>query len=152
MSYDIKMLDLSDQPTLGMRSIMPVEKLPEFFGKAYGGVMAYLGELGEYPSGMPFAAYHNLDMDALDIEAGFPVSKKFEGKGEIRAGTIPAGKFISTMHVGSYDSVKDAYYALIQWAKQKGFETTGISYEYYLNDPSSDPSIIPETEVRIQLK
>ncbi len=152
MSYEIKLLDLPDQPTLGMRAIMPVGKLPEFFGKAYGGVMAYLGDLGEYPSGMPYAAYFNLDMDALDIEAGFPVSKPFEGRDEIKPGVIPAGKYNSTLHVGSYDSVKVAYDALVLWAKENGYEPSGISYEYYLNDPSSDPSIIPETEVRIQLK
>ena len=152
MSYEIKLLDLPDQPTLGMRAVMPVGKLPEFFGKAYGGVMTYLGELGEYPTGMPFAAYFNLDMNALDIEAGFPVSKVFEGRDDIKPGIIPAGKYASTLHVGSYDSVKVAYDALVQWAKENAFEPSGISYEYYLNDPSSDPSIIPETEVRFQLK
>lgn len=114
MSYEVKLLELPDQPTLGMRSILSVEKLPEFFVKAYGGIMAYLGELGEYPSGMPYAAYFNLDMDALDMEAGFPVSKEFEGRGEIIPGIIPAGKYASTLHTGSYDSVKAAYDALVQ--------------------------------------
>jgi effector-binding domain-containing protein len=152
MSYEIRLLDLPDQPTLGMRAIMPVEKLPEFFGKAYGGVIAYLAELGDTPSGMPFAAYCNLDMNALDIEAGFPVAKILEGKGEIKAGIISAGKYVSTLHQGSYESVKIAYAALILWVKENGYEPSGISYEYYLNDPSSDPSIIPETEVRVQLK
>jgi effector-binding domain-containing protein len=152
MSYEIKLLELPDQPTLAMRSIMPVGKLPEFFGKAYGGVMAYLGESGEYPAGMPFGAYYNLDMNALDVEAGFPVAKKFEGKGEIKPGVISGGKFITTIHVGAYDAVKVAYDALAQWAKENGYEPTGIAYEYYLNDPSSDPSIIPETEIRFPLK
>jgi len=131
---------------------MPVGKLPEFFGKAYGGVMTLLGEIGEYPSGMPYAAYFNLNMNALDVEAGFPVSKVIEARDEIKSGIIPAGKYISTLHVGSYDSVKVAYDALVLWAKENGFEPSGISYEYYLNDPSSDSSIIPETEVRFQLK
>ena len=47
MDYVMKMLDLHDQPTLTMRAIYPVEKLPEFFGIAYNGVMTYLQELGE---------------------------------------------------------------------------------------------------------
>ncbi|MCX6827162.1 MAG: GyrI-like domain-containing protein [candidate division Zixibacteria bacterium] len=152
MSYEIKLLELPDQPTLVMRSIMPVGKLPEFFGKAYGGIMAYLGDLGEYPTGMPFCAYYNLDMNALDVEAGFPVAKKFEGKGEIKPNVIPGGKFISTIHIGAYDSVQPAYDSLVQWAKDNGIEPTGIAYEYYLNDPSSDPSIKPETEIRFPLK
>jgi effector-binding domain-containing protein len=152
MSYEIKMLELPDQPTLVMHSIMPVGKLPEFFGKAYGGIMAYLGELGEYPAGMPFCAFFNLDMNALDVEAGFPVAREFEGKEEVKSGIIPAGKYISTIHVGDYDAVKPAYDALTQWAKDHGYESTGIAYEYYLNDPSADPTVKPETEIRYPIK
>jgi effector-binding domain-containing protein len=152
MSYEIKLLELPDQSTLVMRSTLPVDKLPEFFGKAYGGIMAYLGELGEYPAGMPFGAFFNLDMDALDVEAGFPVARKFEGKGEIKSGIIPAGKYISTIHIGGYDAVKPAYDALAQWAKDHGYEPSGIAYEYYLNDPSADPTVKPETEIRFPIK
>jgi effector-binding domain-containing protein len=152
MSYEIKLLELPDQPTLVIRSMLPVGKLPEFFGKAYGGIMTYLTELGEYPAGMPFGAYFNLDMNALEIEAGFPVARKLEGKGEIKAGMIPGGKFLSTTHIGAYDTMKPAYEALAQWAKAKGYEPTGVAYEYYLNDPSSDPLIKAETEIRFPIK
>ena len=152
MSYEIKLIELPDQPTLTMHTTIAVEKLPEFFGKAYGGIMAYLGELGEYPSGMPFGAYYNLDMSALDVEAGFPVSKALPGKGEVAATVIPGGKFITTIHKGAYDSVEPAYNALAEWAKQNGYEPTGVAYEFYLNDPSENPSIVPETEIRYPLK
>ncbi len=152
MAYEIKLLDLPDQFTLGVRSIMPAGKLPEFFGKAFGGIMTYLGDLGENPSGMPYAAYFNLDMNAIDIEAGFPVAKKIAGRAEIKPGIIPAGKFVSTLHIGSYETLNIAYDALVLWAKENSYEPSGVSYEYYLNDPSSDPSILPETEIRIQLK
>jgi effector-binding domain-containing protein len=114
--------------------------------------MSYLSELGEYPAGMPFGAYFNLDMAALDVEAGFPVAKKIEGRNEIKSGVIPGGKFISTIHVGSYDSVKPAYDTLAKWAEDNGYEPTGVAYEYYLNDPTLDPSIKPETEIRLPLK
>jgi effector-binding domain-containing protein len=152
MSYEIKLLELPDQPTLVMRSILLVDKLPEFFGKAYGGGMTYLSGLGNYPAGMPFGAYYNLDMNTMDVEAGFPVARVFEGEGDIIASVIPGGKFISTIHLGSYDSMKPAYDALAKWAKDNGYEPTGIAYEYYLNDPSADPSIKAETEIRFPLK
>ncbi len=152
MEYLIKILDLHDQPTLTMRAIYPVEKLPEFFGIAYSGVMAYLQELGETPAGMPFGAYYNLDMSALDVEAGFPVARVLPGKGESSASIIPGGKYISTLHIGSYDSMEPAYGALTEWAKKNSYEPTGIAYEYYLNDPSKNPDIIPETEIRLPVK
>ena len=148
MNYEIKLLELPDQPTLVMRAIVSVGKLPEFFGKAYRGIMSYLGELGENHAGMPFDAYFNIDMNALDVEAGFPVARDIKGKGDIKAGIIPGGKFISTIHIEAYDSIKPAYYALAQWAKDNGYESTGVAYEYYLNDPTADPFIKPETEIR----
>jgi effector-binding domain-containing protein len=152
MSYEIKLMELPDQLALTMRTTLAVEKLPEFFGKAFGGIMAYLEEMKEYPSGMPFGAYYNLDMRALDVEAGFPVSKTLASKGEIKATVIPGGKYISTIHKGAYDTVQPAYDALAAWAKQHGYETTGVAYEYYLNDPNEDPSIVAETEIRFALK
>jgi len=152
MTYDIKLLDLPDQPALAMRAVMPVEKLPEFFGKAYGAIMARLTALGEYPAGMPFGAYYNLDMTALDVAAGFPVSKMIPDEGDLKCILIPAGKYVSTIHRGPYDSVAPAYDALTEWAKANGYEPTGIAYEYYLNDPSADPSVVAETEIRFPIK
>ena len=152
MAYEIKLISLQDQPVLVVRETLPVEKLPEFFGRAYGSIMAYLSQLGEQPTGMPFGAYYNLDMSALDVAAGFPVSKKLPEQEEIQSQIIPGSDFISTIHAGAYDSVSPAYDALTQWAKANNRETTGVAYEYYLNDPSSDPSIIPETEIRLPLK
>lgn len=152
MSYEIKILELPDQPTLVMRTTTSVEKLPEFFSRAYSGIMAYLGELSEQPSGMPFCAYFNLDMSALKVEAGFPVSRSIEGKGDLEAGMIPGGRYISTVHEGAYDKVQPAYDALTEWAEENGEEPTGIAYEYYLNDPSEGPEVVPLTEIRLHLK
>jgi effector-binding domain-containing protein len=152
IKYIIKLIELHDQHTLTMRAIYPVEKLPEFFGIAYGGVMAYLQEFSEAPAGIPFGVYHNLDMSALDVEAGFPVARVLPGKGEISASIIPGGKYTSTTHIGSYDSVQPAYDALTEWAKKNGYEPSGIAYEYYLNNPTANPDIIPETEIRFPVK
>jgi hypothetical protein len=57
--------------------------------------MAYPPEIGEYPAGMPFAAYNNLYINAMDVEAGFPVTRKLEGKADIKPSRIPGGKFLS---------------------------------------------------------
>ena len=152
MDYEIKLLDLPAQPVLIMRAVLPVEKLPEFFGKAFGGVMAYLEEIGEAPAGMPFGAYYNLDMSALEVEAGFPVARKLADRGEIQCKEIPAGKFISTVHHGAYDTMVPAYEAMTEWAKANQLEPSGVAYEYYLNDPGADPSIVAETEVRFPVK
>ena len=151
MDYKCKLLELPDQPVLIMKTTTAAKNLPEFFGKAFGGIMEFLGKLGQKPAGMPFGAYYNMDMENLEVEAGWPVEQKIEGKGEIISSKIPGGKFASTIHVGSYDSVGPAYEALEKWAKDQGFEPTGVAYEYYLNDPSEE-GVEPETEIRYSLK
>lgn len=152
MEYKIKVMEFEAQPTLTMRETQPVDKLPEFFGKAFGGVMAYLEELGRPPGGMPFGKYYNLDMQALDIEAGFPVMEKLPGKGDILSSEIPAGTYISTIHEGPYDKMEPAYDALKDWAEKNGYAMDWIAYEYYLNDPTEGEGIIPLTEVRFPVK
>ena len=152
MSYVIKLITMQDQPVLVVRDTLSAEKLPDFFGRSYGSIMAYMSEMGVQPAGMPFGAFYNLDMSALDVAAGFPVSKMVPGKEDIRCEVIPGGDYITTIHCGAYDSVSPAYDALAKWADENNRETTGVAYEYYLNDPSSAPSIIPETEIRLPLK
>jgi effector-binding domain-containing protein len=152
MSYEIKLLELPDQPTLSIRATQAVGELPQFFGRVYGSIMQYLTEIGQAPTGMPFAAYHNLDMQHMDVEAGFPVAKVLPERDEIKASSIPGGKFLSTIHIGSYESCETAYNALTEWAKQHGMEPTGLTYEYYLNDPNQDPPVQPQTEIRFPLK
>jgi hypothetical protein len=44
---------------------------------------AYLKELDEYLAYVPYVAYHNMDMQNLDIEIGFPVAKELESKNDI---------------------------------------------------------------------
>ena len=124
---------------------------PALFGRVYGEIMQYLGELGEYPAGMPFAAYHNLDMQNLDIEVGFPVARKLDGRGEIQASEFPGGRLASVMHVGPYDALTSAYNALAQWVKEQGLEPTGVSYELYYDPPETPPQDI-RTEIIFPLK
>ena len=150
MGYKIKLMNLPAQPTLTIRETNPVEKLPGFFGKAFGGVMGYLQEIGETPGGMPFGKYYNVDMHALDVEAGFPVTRPIPGKGSVAAGEIPAGSYISTVHAGPYDTVEPAYQALTDWAEKNGYTPTGIAFEYYLNDPSEGEGITPDYELDLE--
>jgi effector-binding domain-containing protein len=108
-------------------------------GQTYGAIARYLAELGEQPAGAPFAAYYNMDMQDLDVEIGFPVTRPLRGKGEIHPGEIPGGLMASVMHIGPYPDCGLAYEALTQFVKDQGHTATGVAYEMYLNDPSVTP-------------
>jgi effector-binding domain-containing protein len=124
---------------LAIRFRAPVPDLPRHFGRVYGAIMQYLEELGEPHTGAAFAAYYDMDMQNLDIEAGFPVSRPLPGKGEIQSGEIPAGTYAICHYTGPYDGVGPAYEELTQYVKEKGYAVGGVCYEWFLNGPDVPP-------------
>jgi effector-binding domain-containing protein len=101
--------------------------------------MRRLGELNEHPAGPPFAIYYDLEMDGMDVEAGFPVASQLEGHGEVRAGTLPGGTFCTGSHVGSYEQLATTWEAINTFAAEQGYERAGPSIEFYLNSPEEVP-------------
>jgi effector-binding domain-containing protein len=151
MVYQCELKQQVAQPALTVRTRAAVQDLPQLFGKTYGAIMQYLGELGEQPVGAPFAAYYNMDMQNLDIEIGFPVAHKLAGKAEIQASEFPGGRLATTLHIGPYDQCGSAYEALTQWITTNGYEAAGTAYEIYFSDPSTPPQEM-RTEIVFPLK
>jgi effector-binding domain-containing protein len=152
MSYECELIERNSQPVLSIRARGAVKDLPSILGRSYGTIGAYLGRMGQQPAGAPFMAYHNQDMQNLDMEIGFPVVKKLPGQGEIQAGEIPGGKAVRCLHVGPYDTIEPAYEAVGQWMQSKGYECTGVCYEMYLNDPQQTPPDKLQTQILFPVK
>ncbi|SHI44584.1 GyrI-like domain-containing protein [Lutispora thermophila] len=143
MDYKIELTEQPAQPVLSIRTRTSVGNLPKELGRAYQTIAEYLNEIGEQPAGAPFTAYYNMDMENLDVEIGFPVSKVLEGKDEIKASQIPSGKQVSCMHQGSYEASVAAYDVMSKWVMEKGYVPTGVAYEFYFNSPVE----VPESEL-----
>ena len=152
MSYKCEVKEQTTQPTLVIRTRVSVQDLPQTLGEAYGAIAQYLGELGEQPAGPPFVAYHNMDMQNLDVEIGIPVSRKLADRDDIQAGEIPGGKAATCLYVGPYAEIELAYTALSEWMKDNGYKATGVAYEMYLNDPEETPPQELQTQIAFPLK
>ncbi len=135
MPYNCELVEQEPQPALSIRTTTSIKNLPQELGKAYGAIGQYLGQLGEQPAGAPYAAYFNWDMSNLEVEIGFPVSSSLPDKDEIKAAELPGGKLARCLYTGPYKEIEPAYNALTAWVKEHGYEATGVSYEFYLNDP-----------------
>jgi len=135
MSYHCELVNQPAQPTLSIRTTTSIKELPQELGRAYGAIGQYMAEIGEQPSGAPYAAYYTFDMESMDIEIGFPVASNLPGKGEIQSGEIPAGRIAQCLYTGPYNKIEPAYNALTAYVEQQGDEATGVAYEFYLNDP-----------------
>ena len=68
MSYNCQIIEREEQPVLSIRTHAAVQDISNVLGRAYGAIAHYLEELGESPSGAPFAGYYNMDMQNLDLE------------------------------------------------------------------------------------
>jgi effector-binding domain-containing protein len=132
---DIALFEHKEMDTLVVRTTARVQDLPMLIGRTYGNLAAYLAELNELIADMPFVAYHNMDMQALDVELGFPVARKLPGKGEIQAGIIPGGPMVSCLFQGPYRELQTVYTEMAKWIQEKGHIPTGVAYECYCNGP-----------------
>lgn len=130
---NFEVLSKREQPTLTIRTRTKVENLPALIGESYGKMAGYLKELGEFLSDVPFVAYHNMDMQDLDVEIGFPVSKELSGKDDIQPSTISEGKVVFCMYRGPYSEMEPTYHEMAKWIEENDFKATGAAYEHYYN-------------------
>lgn len=140
------------QPVLSIRTTSAADNLQPAHADAYARIAEHLQSLGEHPSGPTFTIYYTMDMDKLDIEMGFSVAKELPGKGDIRANTIAAAKVATCIHTGPYTEIGESYNTLSHWLGEQGLEATGISYEFYLNDPLTTAPEDLETRIEFPLK
>ena len=101
----------------------------------FGEVADYLRELDVEPAGPPFACYHSIGAEELDVEAGFPVDRTVPSRWEIRAVRLDGGPAVITTHTGAYEPVTYAEAALRGWLAKQCLEAVGPLIEVHLADP-----------------
>ena len=124
------------QPYLGIRA--PVTNgIRSFADSAFPELFGWLASHGVAPGGPPFLRYHEVarDGEPLDVEAGVPVESRAHDElaardsasrdDRVRASTLPAGDYLTLLHVGPYRSdslpdLGDARAALVAWADDNG--------------------------------
>jgi len=149
---NIEMIEQTAQPVLMIKKNTSMDMLPKIIGESYMKISAYLNELGETPKDAPYTAYYNLDMKNLNVELGFPVSRIFPEKDDIKAGEIPAGKAVTAMYNGPYSGMEEPYNEIFKWIEENGYSATGVYYEYYYNSPNEVPESELLTKIIIPVK
>src|SRR6478736_4678361 len=70
-------IHITEQAVAVVRERVPMDALTGFFGRAFGAVMAAVQMQGASPAGPPFALYHGIPGETVDVEAGFPIAGRF---------------------------------------------------------------------------
>lgn len=134
----ISQITLTHQPgvhTLTIRkTINFMEEFSDFAGYSFDKIAKYLDSVNELPGGAPIVCFHNMDLESLDVEVGFPVASPVSGKDDIAGNSIPAQKVVSAIDLGPYEKQDPTLEELFAWIQSKGYEMKGGIYYQYLND------------------
>jgi effector-binding domain-containing protein len=80
-------------------------------------VYAWLGAHGVAPAGPPFLRYNVIDMmRQLEIDNGVPVAAPVDVDGDMIAGAIPAGRYVTVTHTGHPSELVGVTKALLDWS------------------------------------
>ena len=132
-------IHVTEQAVAVVRERVPMDSLTGFFGRAFGAVMAAVQMQGASPAGPPFALYHGVPGESVDVEAGFPIAGHFHGTGEVASGTLPDTDAFEAIHSGPYDTLRTTYDAIRQRMEDSGATPGAMMWEYYLSDPEKQP-------------
>jgi len=151
----IEVTDQNPQIAVAIKkTAVNMDNLHEAIDEICARLLAYLSEQGTEMSGAPYLAYMNAndDFSQFDIEWGFPVAEPVPVSGEFYMSQTHEGKAITATHKGSYNDLETTYYAIMDYAKENSLESTGIYYDYYLNDPDETPESELLTQVLFPIK
>jgi len=118
-----------------------MDNMADAMDKGYKELWDYLIKLGKQASGPPYCAYTNCseDFSIFDLEMGIPVAEAVPVQGEICLGKTHEGKAVCTTYKGPYKEIEAAYTALMEYLPKNSLESTGVYYDFYLNNPADTP-------------
>lgn len=152
MTIECKIVERPTLYALAIHAHSPQSELSQLFDRAYGSIMQHIAQLGQPMAGAPYAAYYNMDMSNLELDAGIPTATLLNGAGEIQAKTIPATRAVTAVHVGPYQTLSDTYKVIWEYIAQHGLQPTGVAYEFYVDDPTEVAPEALKTEIVFPLR
>ncbi len=135
------------QPYVALARATTMDSLASAVDEGFPEIFGWLAARGAKPAAAPFVRYQSVEAGgALEIELGVPVAFELPGEGHIRAGTLPAGDYVTLLHLGRYDGLVAANAALQDWGREHGvtWARDGDSrwrarVEHYLTNPVEEP-------------
>jgi effector-binding domain-containing protein len=140
---DPQIVELPSETVAVVRSVVPMDALKAFFGEAYGRIAGAVPAAGGRLAGPPFAWYHGMPGDTVDVSAGFVVAGDVhEPDGGVHVVERPGGRALVAVHEGSYDGLGGTWAELASAAVARGWQGRDDFWEEYLTEPTGDDSAL----------
>jgi effector-binding domain-containing protein len=115
-------------------------------GPLFGEIYKYLAKKFVFkPAGPPLMLCHDgeyKDHD-VDVEIAVPINKKIKESDRVKVYELPGlEQAACTIHKGPYNTVSEAYNAIMPWCEANGYEPISPCREIYFTNPNDtkDPS------------
>lgn len=128
-----------EQPYAALARSGPLDALPAAIDAGFPRLLSWLGARGVAPSGPPFIRYVVWDPDAgFEIELGAPVADGVAADGEVTVAALPAGRYLTYVHVGAYRATSArwegrdlaaAHDHVNRWARERGLAFAHLERE-----------------------
>jgi effector-binding domain-containing protein len=152
MALEFAITSVEARPAASIRLTTTTDKLGQIMGQLFGEIMGAVQPTGVAQAGMPFARYHEMKSDEVDVECGIPLSAAIETSGRVVATELSGGRVATVTHVGPYDQLGTTWQSIMGWVKSEGLTQTGAPWEEYVDDPTKvDPSQL-RTEIYVPVQ
>lgn len=120
-------------PFVSIRRQFTYEALSDEMAMLYDQLIA-AGTDGKFEiAGHPFAIYHSLGEERVDVECGFPVREQVPGIGIIRSAMFEETDCAILEYTGDYTTLEAGHTAIQEWITVRGFELSGPPMEIYVS-------------------
>lgn len=134
-SYDVVMKKVSPQGVASLRDIVPT----------YADITRLFEELCPYLEkheakwvGPPLAIYYDCEYKEkdVDMEVAVPIQGDLPATERIKVGELPGiEQTACIIYQGPYEKIHEAYFFMMKWLEENGYEITGPDREVYLVGP-----------------
>jgi len=124
-------------------------------GPLFGEVFKYLAKKFVFkPAGPPMMLCHDPEYKErdVDVEIAVPINKKVKESDRVKVYELPGIEAACTIHKGPYDSVSEAYSAIMSWCEANGCEPVVPCREVYFSGPNDKDPSKNITEVQFAVK
>jgi effector-binding domain-containing protein len=151
-AYEVVIKKVDRQTVVSVRDVIPTYG---DVGRLFGEVFGYLGSQGVNPIGPPLAICHDDEYreKEVDMEAAVPVAGKVPGNKRVKFKELPAAaQMACVIHRGGYDSISQAYNAVMAWIDKNGYRITDHDREIYLQGPGQGDPASYVTEIQLPVE
>jgi len=131
----------TELPAMNYFAVRDTASIPTIstkLGTDYHMIGAVMKKQNLIMAGPPFAIYYSDSQTNWELDAAVPLNKPGKTEGNVRAGTMKAGKALVVHYHGAYDRMHGAYEALHEYASKNGKKINGAPWESYISDPMSE--------------